>query len=86
MLTAMTTAASMFSANMICSVVVIMMIAPYIWIELQIICQKSSYSIIGIARYAAIKLDAGCCQCSLSTAAYAAANQNIDSQCIQNPC
>ena len=71
------TAASMIAANMVFPMMMVVMITPYIRIEIQLVIQKSSNSSIRIARDTAVQLDAGLCQCHLRSTANAAANQHI---------
>ena len=80
------TAASIIATYTVFPMMMVVMITPYIWIEIQLAIQKSSNSSIRIARDTAIQLDASLCQCHLRSTANAAANQHICVQCGKNTC
>ena len=74
---AVMTAAAVIAACMVFPMMMVVMITPYIRVEIQLPIQKSSNSSIRIARDTAIQLDASLCQCHLRSTANAAANQHI---------
>ena len=85
-MTAAMAAAAVIAAVVTLTVVVVMMVAADIGIEGQLTCQKSFYSGICIAGYAAKKLDACCCQRHLRAAADSAADEHIRIQSAQYTC
>ena len=79
-MTAAVTSAAVIAAGMAFPMMMVVMIALYIRVELQIAGYKSFHSGICIAGYTAEQPDPGCGQRHLGTAANAAADQHI---CIQ---
>ena len=83
---AVMTAAAVIAAYMVFPMMMVVMITPYIRVEIQLVIQKSSNSNICITRDTSIQFDASLCQCHLRSTANAATNQYICVQCRKNAC
>ena len=74
-------AAAMLPTGVVLTMVMVVMVALYIRIIRQLTLDESCNRSIGIAGYAAIQLDTGCCQRHLCTPADTATDQHIHVQC-----
>ena len=73
--------AAVLPTGVILTMVMVVMVALHIGIICQLAFDKGRNCSIGIAGYATIQLDAGCCQCHLRAAANTTADQHIRIQC-----
>ena len=80
-MTATISAAAVLPTGVVLAMVMVVMVAPDIGIIFQLAFDKGSNRSIGVAGYAAIQLDTGCCQRHLCTPADTATDQHIHVQC-----
>ena len=80
-MTATISAAAVLPTGVVLAMVMVVMVALYIGIIRQLALDESCNRGIGIAGYAAIQLDTGCCQRHLCTPADTATDQHIHVQC-----
>ena len=76
-MTATISAAAVLPTGVVLAMVMVVMVALYIGIIFQLAFDKGSNRSIGVAGYAAIQLDAGCCQRHLRATANTTADQYI---------
>ena len=76
-MTATISAAAVLPTGVVLAMVMVVMVALYIGIIRQLALDESCNRGIGIARYAAIQLDTGCCQRHLRATANTTADQYI---------
>ena len=80
-MTATISAAAVLPTGMVFTMVMVVVVAPDIGIIFQLAFDKGSNRSIGVAGYAAIQLDTGCCQRHLRATADTATDQDIHVQC-----
>ena len=83
-MTATISTAAVLPTGVVLVMVMVVVVAPDIGIICQLVFYKGRNRSIGIAEYAAIQLDAGCCQRHLCAAADTAADQHIRIQRGEN--